>query len=121
MLLVERDPSGHGFRRRPIVAADFHPRSVSSTRVPCAGIACGIRTRVPGLLCEAAAKPKPGVLSHLDEHDMRGSTSAVPERERPVGRGVSLHVTWPVTAHIPGHQHHVAWPRSARTHPEWSG
>jgi hypothetical protein len=35
-------PSGHGFRRRPIVAADFHPRSVSSTRVPCSGVACGI-------------------------------------------------------------------------------
>lgn len=42
-------PSGHGFRRRPIVAADFHPRSVSSTRVPCAGVACGIRTRVSTL------------------------------------------------------------------------
>ena len=29
------------------------------------------------------------------------STSAVPTRERPVGRGVSLHVAWPRVAHIP--------------------
>ena len=44
------NPSGHGFRRRPIVAADFHPRSVSSTKVPCSGVACGgIRTRVSTL------------------------------------------------------------------------
>ena len=42
-------PSGHGFRRRPIVAADFHPRSASSTRVPCTGVACGFRTRVSTL------------------------------------------------------------------------
>ncbi len=42
-------------------------------------------------------------------------------REHPVGCGVSLHVAWPGTAHIPGHQHHVAWPRSAWTHPKWSG
>jgi hypothetical protein len=47
--LTRQHPSGHGFRRRPIVAADFHPRSVSSTKVPCAGVACGIRTRVSTL------------------------------------------------------------------------
>jgi hypothetical protein len=47
--LTKQIPSGHGFRRRPIVAADFHPRSVSSTKVPCSGVACGIRTRVPGM------------------------------------------------------------------------
>jgi hypothetical protein len=33
-------PSGHGFRRRPIIAADFRPRSVSSTRASCSGFAC---------------------------------------------------------------------------------
>ena len=37
------------------------------------GVACGIRTRVPGLLCEAAAKPKSDVLSRLDERDMSGA------------------------------------------------
>jgi hypothetical protein len=47
--LTKQIPSGHGFRRRPIVAADFHPRSVSSTKVPCSGVACGIRTRVSTL------------------------------------------------------------------------
>ena len=47
--LTKQIPSGHGFRRRPIVAADFHPRSVSSAKVPCSGVACGIRTRVPGM------------------------------------------------------------------------
>ena len=49
------------------------------------------------------------------------STSAVPEREHPVGCGASLHVTWPRVAHIPYRQHHVARPRSARAHPKWSG
>lgn len=29
-----KSPSGHGFRRRPIVAADFRLRSVSSTQAP---------------------------------------------------------------------------------------
>ena len=57
------DPSGHGFRRRPIVAADFHPRSVSSTRVPCAGVACGIRTRV-SILKEWC--PRPSRRTRLD-------------------------------------------------------
>ena len=32
----------------------------------------GFEPSVPGLLCEAAAKPKPGVLGHLDEHDKSG-------------------------------------------------
>jgi len=61
------------------------------------------------------------LLCLLSYEGLYESTSAVPERERPVGRGVSLHVTWPVAAHIPSHQHHVVWPRSARTHPKWSG
>ena len=47
--LTKQIPSGHGFRRRPIVAADFHPRSVSSMKDSCSGVACGIRTRVPGM------------------------------------------------------------------------
>ena len=56
--------------------------------------------------------------------ELRGreeSTSAVPKREHPVGCGVSLHVAWPRAAHIPYRQHHVARPRSERTHPKWSG
>src|SRR5688572_11133514 len=36
------------------------------------------------------------------------STSAVPKCERPVERGVSLHVAWPEVAHIPRRQHHRA-------------
>ena len=44
--LTKQIPSGHGFRRRPIVAADFHPRSVSSTKVPYSGVACGIARAV---------------------------------------------------------------------------
>lgn len=62
--LTKQNVSGDGFRCRPIVAADFRHRSVSSTMASVAGIACGNRTRVPGMLCEAAAKPKPGVLGH---------------------------------------------------------
>ena len=46
------------------------------------------------------------------------STSAVPKRERPVGRGVSLHVVWPRTAHIPGHQHHVDVATECKDTPE---
>jgi len=42
----------------------------------------------------------------------------VPKREHPVGCGVSLHVAWPTVAHIPHRQHHVARPRSERTHPK---
>lgn len=77
-------PSGDGFRRRPIVAADFHPRRASLMEVPGVGIACGTRTRVSGL---KARRPEPS-------RRTRHATSAVPERERPVGRGVSLHVAW---------------------------
>jgi hypothetical protein len=46
------------------------------------------------------------------------STSAVPERERPVGRGVSLHVNWPMTAHIPDHQHHAGVATECKDTPE---
>jgi hypothetical protein len=47
------------------------------------GVVCGIRTRVAGMFCEAAAKPKSGVLGLLDEHDVVAeiSTSAVSMRE----------------------------------------
>ena len=57
-------------------------RSASSTRVPCAGVACGIRTRVPGM------KPRCPGPARRTRHE---STSAVPKREHPVGCGVSLH------------------------------
>lgn len=111
--LTKQIPSGHGFRRRPIVAADFHPRSVSSTRVPCSGVACGIRTRVSTLKgwCPGPSRRTRLVLGALGDGsnarpaaykaaalpaELRGrwrSTSAVPKREHPVGCGVSLHVT----------------------------
>ena len=68
------NPSGHGFRRRPIVAVDFHPRSVSSPRVPCSGVACGIRTRVPGMKarCPGPARRTRLVLGALgDESNAR--------------------------------------------------
>ena len=45
--LTKRVPSGDGFRRRPIVAADFRPRSVSSTRASGTGVSCVTRTQRP--------------------------------------------------------------------------
>lgn len=56
--------------------------------------------------------------------ELRGqwrSTSAVPKRERPVGRWCLAARGSALAAHIPGRQHHVTRPRSAWTHPKWSG
>ena len=88
------NPSGHGFRRRPIVAADFHP-----LRNRCEGSLLLVppasdRTRGPPLTRRLLF-----LLSYGGGDEK--STSAVSTRERPVGRGVSLHAAWPGVAHIP--------------------
>lgn len=72
------------------------------------GIACGRRTRVPGVKFRC-----PGPTRRTRQ---RGFTSAVPLRERPTGgRGVSLHEARALTAHIPARQHHGGEPECRDT------
>jgi hypothetical protein len=139
--LTKQIPSGHGFRRRPIVAADFHPRSVSSTKVPCAGVACGIRTRVSTLKgwCPGPSRRTRPVLVPSATFRTRGlpltrrllcllsyEGDGDPLRLCPnasIPSDVVSRCTWlrPWVAHIPHRQHHVTRQRSERTHPKWSG
>ena len=84
--------AGHGFRRRPIVAADFHPRSVNSTRV----------LLIPLRLCPSASMANGSVGDEVPRCTKASSF-----------RGTAL-------AH-PGAAHTIRElrRRSARTHPKW--
>ena len=106
----------------------FPPRSVSSTRVPCAGVACGIRTRV-STLKEWCPRPsrrtrpvwwclRRQMLCLLIDEGDGDPLRLCPNASIP--SDVVSRCTWlrPWVAHIPRRQHHVARQRSERTHPK---
>ena len=94
----------------------FPPTKRKLDEGSCPGVACGSRTRVTGLKSRSpgpARRTRPidlvppasdrtrdlpltrRLLCQLSYGGGGESTSAVSTRERPVGRGVSLHVAWP--------------------------
>ena len=93
--LTEHGFSGDGFRRRPIVAADFRPRGARSPRASVLAMVSWhlVRESNP---CFRVESP---VSLPLDERDAE-SMSAVPTREPPGAPSGSLHVARSVATHM---------------------
>ena len=114
-------PSGHGFRRRPIVAAVFRfPKHELDERLLFSGVACGIRTRVPGLKARCPLPSRrtrlrvSGALGDVSNArpaaykaaalpaELRGLVNPLrlcPRASIPSDAGVSLHGVGPDRAH----------------------